>query len=56
MPACGAIMTFELLPFPPSLRSLSQDMEITANELKNVLNRVITKRESALHALCSLSV
>lgn len=23
-----------------------QDMEITANELKNVLNRVITKRES----------
>lgn len=28
--------------------SLSQDMEISANELKNVLNRVITKRESIL--------
>lgn len=25
-----------------------QDMEITANELKNVLNRVIIKREAAL--------
>lgn len=33
---------------PPSIFSpthLWQDMEITANELKNVLNRVVTKRE-----------
>lgn len=34
-----------LLLFPSPLWSLSQDMEITANELKNVLNKVITKRE-----------
>lgn len=39
-----------------SLWSVSQDMEITANELKNVLNRVITKREflnSLLQILCT---
>lgn len=35
-----------LLLFPLALWPFSQDMEITANELKNVLNRVITKRES----------
>ncbi len=40
------VVSILLLLFPSPLGSLSQDMEITANELKNVLNRVITKRES----------
>lgn len=42
--SCSCVESFNPLLLRPSL-SL-QDMEITANELKNVLNRVITKRES----------
>lgn len=42
--SCSCVEGFNPLLLLPTL-SL-QDMEITANELKNVLNRVITKRES----------